>query len=380
MEFYQQYNEFSKLSIKCGYLDTFINIEGIYNGSGGSNNVIIIGKLKYNGKMIAIKIIPFIKKDPNMILRNPRDQNEILFYNILTKNVILKMITPHIVGMYKTRHCYDIRNILPNTCLTLEETLFKKEEPQNILLCNLYRLLSDYYIEKQFDILLLEYCPVSLTAKLFEIAKLPTSQIISFLDRLLFQIIFTLAQLYLLYPDFQHGDLFIRNILGNEINNYTKNDYFEYVYNDNKFYFPVNGYQSKITDFGLSRLDNLILTKYFNNPKSKKIDYLSDIFNFLHDLYFGQNLGTISLMLLLNNKKRLKIRNYLRNFINVNALDQFNNNNKFNFDNIWNIASYKYIQEATNIKSPKDYLSFFTTKYSKIPKNANIIATFGNKN
>jgi hypothetical protein len=379
MEFYELYPEFSRLSVRCGKLDSYIKIKTISVGSGGSNNVIIIGKLKYNGKIIAIKIIPFLMKAPAMVERNPKDQNEIKFYELFTREIVLKKITPHIIGMYKSKHCNDIRNILPNTCLTIEQALFKAENASLMQLCNLYRMLLDKIIGKQFDVALLEFCPADLSGKLWEISELKTSKIINFLNRLVFQVAFTLAHLYIQYPDFQHGDLFIRNILGIDVDHYKNNEYFEYTYDNYKFYLPANGYFVKITDFGQSRLDHLIPTnKVFIDPKSREVDHLSDMFNFLHDIYNGQELGANSLMTTIRSKnKREAVRNYLKEYIDVNYIDRFNENNKSIFDNMWNISSYNKIIKATKIREPKEYLKLFLNVYPKLPNNGRIVETFG---
>lgn len=377
MEFYEQYPEFSKLSIKCGYFDTYVKIINMFVGSGGSNNVIMLGKLKYNNKMVAIKIIPFLKKIPGMIERDSKDQNEIKFYDILTDDIILNKISPHIVGMYKYRHCDDISKILPKTCLSIEDSLFRTENISQKHICSLYKLLLDNLIDKQYDILLLEYCPVSLSNKIDYVSQQPINKIVDFLDRILFQIIFTLAHIYKKYPSFQHGDFFIRNILGIDVNNYNTRDYFEYTYEKYKFYVPVNGYHVKITDFGLSRLDIIPIPKYFLHAQSKDIDHISDMFNILHDIYDGQQLGSESLMPIVKKSKRQAIRNYFKKFINVDYIDRFNDNNKLAFDSIWNISSYQKIIKATKIKEPKLYFDLFVDKYSKLPSGCKVLETFG---
>ena len=280
----------------------------------------------------------------------------------------------------------------------MKTDLPKKTNYVNDKLCDLLLRYKMKLIEPIFDIVLLEYCDnelskfIEMNMREIKFSKglalnTTISNFIYELQRILFQIIFTIAIIKDDYPGFAHGDLFVRNILLLSENKYDNNDYVAYYYKQKIFYLPANGQYAKINDFGLSIIVNEIepnthklvkqLDKYFHrNPFNEK----TDIFNLLHDIYDGQNLGTLSIMRLAMNLKlpyeRIRhIRNFLGKFIKINTIDHINSINPRLLDQTWNIDEIKVLENT--ILTPDQYL---TEKYFEIfqelPPNSKIIRHF----
>ncbi len=262
-------------------------------GSGGSNNLIYIGhdyKNKHN--KYVIKLIP---RFMNKLLKKQekRDQNEIIFYKLFTRKIIEKNISPHIVMLYAHNTCNDIHNIINFKCPTIDMMLKKKYDYfiENFCKKNEH-VVSE--LKNTCDIVMLEYCNSSLSQYLeFMMHRKNIKYLPKFLDRCLFQIIFTLVGIRSKFPSFHHRDMFIRNILGVTVTKYNINDYVEYKYNDTVFYLKANGFCPKINDFGFSYIKELngVSKEHSSDIKNNK----TDLFCLLYDLYDGNNMGAYSL-------------------------------------------------------------------------------------
>ena len=404
MDFILLNNNLRYDKISCNVVDQF-KIKKIIFGSGGSNNIILdVDDLNKNNKLI-IKIIPdFIYF--NVKIKPNHDQLEIKFYQFFTKKYLLTARTPHIVGIYSYQKCSQIdkllKKIAPDTkiCPSYEDRLRRKIKPNivNEKLCDLLLQHEMKILGPDYDIVLLEYCPYELRGviqwHLYQIKNSKRKQLyhvinnfIHELNRILFQTIFTLAIIKDDYPGFLHGDFFVRNILISYEDTYELNDFVAYYYKQRIFYLPANGPYSKFNDFGLSVIANeiepntyefeKILNKlYHRNPFNQK----SDIFNLLHDIYDGQNLGTSSINrwaveLGISSETIKPIRKFLNNFIKVNTIDQINGNNSMLLDDTWNIDGIKILEDT--VATPNEYLTKkYFTSLQTLPKEAKIIRHF----
>lgn len=402
MNFKSEYKKFSVIKINCNISEQF-TIKRIMFGQGGSNNIIADVNDKNNNKLI-IKIIPYfvyanVKTIPNY------DELEIKFYQFFTQKYILTDRTPHIVGIYNHQTCSKldklINNIKPSNkmCPSYEDQLTKKlkHTVAENKLCDLMLRYEMKLVDPQFDIVLLEHCPLEFRNFIENSMKKISdatgtvindtiNQFILYLDIILFQIIFTLAIIKYDYPGFSHGDLFVRNILLSIESEYQTNDYIVYHYKQKKFYLPANGIYAKINDFGLSLIvDELVpntyesekdLNKFYHkNPFNQK----TDIFNLLHDIYDGQNLGTLSINKLgsifeIPRKKIIKIRDFLAKFINVDTIDRINIINADLLNRTWDIDQIKILENS--VKTPDEYLKDYFESLYDLPKNAKIIRHF----
>lgn len=366
-----------------------IKKKSIVFGSGGSNNIIIIKTLLN----LVIKITPTIK---NNLLKKQynNDLFEINIYKKLTNE--FPNITPHIVYCYRHYIINDVSIILPSKCLTLDQKLVlgkKKIDENNEHLCMLKNKYNKNLLDNKLNIITLEYCSTNISnyfesILLMKDNKLKIKFFIYNLNRIIFQVLFTLAVIQDKYPDFIHNDLFLRNILAIEESKWNNNDYVQYNFNNKSYYLPANGIYIKITDFGYSLNilnNNSTLVDEINNDVQDLFEIknpLRDVYTFFYDLYDGANLGSLSLTTIINkysknkeNKTKLIkiLKNEIGKYFNYSKVDKYKNN--YNIDWEWNISDSNILKST--IKKPNEY---FNTNVFNIfivkPKDANIIKTF----
>ena len=302
----------------------------------------------------------------------------------------------------------------------------KYDENIKELLCETYTLVNGKYatsypwnkifIEKIFDICYLECCPESIHGLFKKLVNnnqmLMTTKeqrVEEFIERVIFQFMFTMCAIYEKYPSFIHNDCFLRNILAIEETKYKNNDVIEYIVkrkngNTQKYYTSANGICIKLNDFGFSlalpdigskvmynrRLhESQFITKY-NRTKafSHSNKYKNDIWNFLLDLYNGGNFGATSCLeniqkssLSLEDKNKLSelVKNKIHNFIDTDKIDKLIKNSKGRIYGIWNIANLPEIQKT--VQYPENYFinTFNFSSYQLTDedlKNKKIIKTF----
>jgi hypothetical protein len=209
----------------------------------------------------------------------------------------------------------------------------------------------------------IEYCESDLNKELHKIIKKNKDKIKSFLDRILFQIFFSLEVIKETYPLFMHNDLFIRNIMIKNIEN--DNKFIRYKINNNYYDLPATGSMVKINDFGLTYINKQI-------NKKKPFKCLSnDWFNILYDIYNGSNLGSSSLMSLTKNKeKQLFIKKYFSNFINIKIIDKIiKNHKKSELDWNWKITCDNELEKILLVKNTKEIFDYFYDIFSASLEN-----------
>ncbi len=366
-------------------LSKIITDKNIFFGSGGSSNVIVVHD------NIVLKIIPEFKKFINMKVKNNNDQVEIEFYEFLTQKLLKPNITPHIVGMYNHYKLYDIKVLFPGKCLSESELLLinpKKVPYVKKILCSLKKQYNIGIILPQADVVVLEYCPGTIENEILNILKSKSKlvpRLQEFVDRTIFQFIYTMAKIQDMYPRFIHNDLFLRNVLGVSQENFDTNDYVQYIYKNKSYYLPANGFYIKINDFGYSLNPPHIVSTLFNKIKDDPIshfaydDKLRDTFTFLFDFYDGANIGQQSVMSLLKKKSseiRKKIRGTFKKYIDVSVIDKISKLNRHELIFTWNIKDVGVLRK-TVVEPAKYFSQEVFKKYSVLPKNGKVVATFG---
>ena len=270
----------------------------------------IIPKLKY----------PLTKNKPN------RDYQEADFYKDLTKLFIITNKTPHIVGLFKRYLIEDIKILLTLKCPT------NNDNNKITKLCLIKDDYNNKIIEKKASVLILERCSDTIQEQLKKLLNKSINIFNAFINRIIFQVIFTLSIIQQTYPNFTHNDLSLSNIFAiNEITN-DNNDYVEYVFNNIQYYLPANGIYIKINNFGHSIKQNDL-----PNPKQ-------DIYTFLVDLY------QITSSLLTKKETMTDFKKVIGKFLDYKILDKKNH--------------------MDAVKCPNDYfkLNLFN-KYTKLPNN-----------
>jgi len=361
-------------------------------GSGGSSNIIIL-RPNY-----VVKVIP---NEKNFLFKIKPNNNylESEIYIKLTKEYLLTNKTPHIVGIYKKYILEDITIALPHKCLTLDERLmlpFKKKDTITEQLCDIKNSYIKNQIDKKATILVLENCPTTIQELLEKL--LSKKQKINekvhnfnqFIKRIIFQFMITLGKIHQDYPNFIHNDLFLRNILAFNIEEFEPTDYIEYNHLGKKYYIPANGIFIKINDFGNtlnlldqnSTLENQIIHTNNNNFEIK--NPFRDTYNFLFDLYDGPGLGSQSVKTIITNQiknvnnKKILLANFKKQigvFFNYKLIDKIQSNNVVILDWKWNISDSKILMNT--VKKPNDYfkLNFFNNLMT-LPDNCRIVKIY----
>lgn len=330
-------------------------------GSGGSETIIAI-----TPKKDVYKYFPLIikkgtpKKDIKYFVQ--RFKTEINNLKRLTKQFIHTNKTPHLVKLLNYDYCDKIPKNIFNDCIENAIFLQSKHEPEPK--CD-YIYKDSNIIGHGMYVAKLEYCDSQLNDALEKIIKKPIVQIKSFLDKLLFQIIFTLEIIRQKYPNYIHNDFFIRNIL-TTTNNVSKNKYNRYVLHNKIYDIPADGLFIKIGDFSMSKFNG-----YSNIYR--------DWFNIIYDLYNGANHGSKSLSSLTKNfKKQQFLKKYFNQFMNVKIIDKIIKNGKKKYlDRGWNIISDPKIVKLFKLQKPSKILLYFDKLY-KSSDEYEINKIFGN--
>lgn len=333
-------------------------------GSGGSTTIIGISK----NKQYAYKFFPLIVypgENIKAVINNIKQ--ECWVWNILTRQIVNKNVSPHIVPLEGVSH-YSINSFF-NKCPSLLEYITSKKNA-NKPCSYLYRNIPSH-IQKGLYVAKSKFIPYSLASEIERISFLPENEMIAELDRILFQVIFTINIIQLKFPNFIHNDLFVRNILCSTISGHDENDVYEYRIKNHVFHVPVNGIFVFITDFGRTQLDEKTLRKYGNKFEVLRENKNQDLFNFLYDLYDGQGLGSESIKYLIwkEENKRQVVRGTPSSFFSKivkkfsfnnrekkikDSEKEFQNKNKIidqYFNNFFNV---KFIQKV--LKSYKKYM------------------------
>lgn len=382
MDFDELYNKFHNMLVGCDLTKKF-NLKKIMIGSGGSQTIIVEISDKNNHSFV-------IKMFPDLIFQNVKvkpnyDKLEILFYKFFTSKYVLTDRTPHFVGLYSHQKCDHvdkfIKSLLPekSKCLSYGDRLLNKIKltDAKLRLCELLDKHKYKLINPNYELVVLERCEYNMDdyignffKKIVKNPKSIKNNIMTLwfqLYRLLFQIIFTLAIVKDDYPGFQHGDLFMRNILIKFEDKYDDSDYVVYYYKQKKFYLPANGTYVKISDFNLTVIkneleNNFYKTNKFNKSNNKFRNYdplnqKNDIFNLLHNLYSGDSYSSISNLVdfyKISKKNIEPLYVILNNFIDLDIVDRINKDNKDLLDGTWNIDGIEILENS--VRTPHEYL------------------------
>jgi hypothetical protein len=279
--------------------------------------------------------------------------------------------------------CDNINEIIPRgtACKTLDQKLhsiFKGKVINEDKLCDYTRYYDVGLMHKSYDLLHMEYINYKLGDLLEKYIEMISKKknpnekndliysFVSLVDKIIFQVIFTLAVIHDKYPEFQHNDLFIRNILVIYEDSYNENDYIEYNYHGKKFYFEANGYHIKINDFGLSRMHPIIKSstyiqdkKWYGIDHREDIDHHSDIFFFLYNLFVWDSIDSTSLSTICLNHKEVRLSKIIKSlfskYVDTNKMILLNST--FEIEQ-FNIAGVKQLESL--VKIPSEYLhSYF---------------------
>lgn len=342
---------------KCSIDDS----DTVLFGDGGSTSLIVITKDKR-----AYKIFTLYAFDKSLNTNQQKKQNdsvktEISIYQLLTKNIINKNISNHIVKYIGTNDCPDAK-LLFKRCPRSYVEFMKLPQFQKSRMCEMYfQNYPEQKLNSKYHVVEIEYCDYSCGDYIRDISELPTIEMEKYLDILFFQIIYTIVSIQNIYPYFIHGDLFMRNILG--FREKDNGNYYKYMFNNKTYFVPKKKFYPKINDFGFSNLDDK-----HKSIKLYKSEY-QDVYNIIFDIYNGGNHGALSLTTLCkdNPNKIQFLRNYFSNFFNVDIIDEYKMKSPAQMDWNWtNILDDEFMR-SIEMKNPRDLLNtYFFDIYNKI--------------
>lgn len=335
---------------------TKFDFKHLFGGYGGSSNMIYVDAKN----KVVHKIIPYYNKYKNNKVRFVGDQREIEFYKMFTRDFLKTGETHHIVGI-RDHYKIDLRHTL-STVPDVKEVFYSAKLSNRFtkMMLNLRHDNATKRLQNNADVVVLEYCPTTINKYIDKHLKNTKSikKIQEFVDRVVFQMIHTLACIQKKYPSFVHNDLFLRNILA--VEETQSKGVIEYKWGDRVFRLPTNGIHIKLNDFGFSLESKLrngadrpnawLLRQPAMNCKK------CDIFNFLHDFYDGQGFGATSLMKIYEKNKPVKaaIKAAFRKYIDIKVIDEINKKNKKLLDSTWSIYNVPFL--ADSVKEPHEYL------------------------
>jgi hypothetical protein len=352
-------------SIKKCYID---DTDKILFGDGGSTAIIIITKDKRVYKIFTFyNYIKDIKLKENIKDLNKRINNEIKIYELLTKKIINKNITNHIVKYKNSNNCNDAK-LLFKKCPNSYIEFLKLHKEQKTKMCENYFMgYPTRQINNKYKVVEIEYCDYSCSDFINDVSKLPIIEMEKYLDIFFFQIIHTILSIQKVFPYFTHNDLFMRNILG--LREKDNQNYYTYKFNNKKYYIPQKKFFPKINDFGLTNLND-----EYKNTQLYKSEY-KDIYNIILDVYNGGNLGSLSLTeLCKDNQNKLNfLKLYFSNYFNVNIIDEYKIKSEENINWDWdNILDDEFLK-SIEIKKPLDLINeYFFNIFGKINKDISI--------
>ncbi len=344
-------------------------------GSGGSRTIIVITS------DAAYKYFPMFLATHSDKIRSTADQLTDIKYEInackeLTKLFIKTSKTPHIIGYLDTLKCQDTPRRLFDTCVPYADFLMSKDKSSK----HCEYIYKNHPIEllKPMLVLQMEKGAGSLEDDIEAVAKKPVDTIYAFLDRLLFQVCFTLETIKLKFPRYAHNDLFIRNILVADTSLvYKPNQYLRYYYKDKVFDVPAPGLFIKITDLGMNQL-NAAFYKKHNIRMPCPLNPHRDYFSILYDLYDGANLGGKSFRTLIKNKEKWrKVERYFDQFLDTKNIKKIiKNKKKKMLDWDWTKTLDPKVVKLLGLQPIKKYLKYFENVFPYNEKHY-IIEEFG---
>jgi hypothetical protein len=345
---------------KCDIVDSDI----VLFGDGGSTAIIAITKSKEVYKIFTSYYWTGgeddeIKKDIER--ENTRVKTEINIYKLLTEKIKANNIPNHYVNYLDQNKCNNAIQLFKKCPQTYNEFLKIESNKKDRMCKTLMRGFPIGKLSDEYHVVQVEYCDYSSKDFINDVSNMDIIMMEKLLDIFFFQIIYTLVKTREIFPNFNHNDLFMRNILGKK-ENFNYNHY-KYTYNQKEYFVPQILFYPKINDFGLTNLDE--------NNKNQKLynNEYKDMYNILYDVYNGGNLGAQSLSeILKDNAYKLKfVKKYFSNYFNVEKVDEFITKSKGNMDKDWfNILDDEFKNEI-ELKNPKDLLdNYFYAKFSKI--------------
>ena len=255
---------------------------------------------KHNGVEFLTKLSFYKKTTPEIystgsgdfIAVNPHDA-EIGILRILKKKIIDGNISPCILELIFHKKCSDIETAVPiqencdkiilNTSkTTISDTVYG-------MFCKHNDLVKSGLAHKKFSFLILEECDITFHG--FIIRYIESNPLdYAIFKSLMFQIIYTLYAISVIYPDFRHADLHTENVMlkfdPNYKFQYDKPQFMLFTVDGVPMYVPYFGIVCKIIDFGFASIPEENIRSFV--AEDRQLMYMrsdNDMLFFLYDIY-----------------------------------------------------------------------------------------------
>ena len=176
-------------------------------GDGGSTSIIVITKDKKVYKIFTLYTFsPDLDLYQRIKKQNKMVNTEIKIYELLTKNIVNKNISNHIVKYVNSNNCNNAKSLFKK-CPSSYIDFLKLADDKKTKMCNrLYQGHPNIKLNNKYKVIEIEYCNYSCADFINDVSKLPEIEMEKYLDIFFFQIIHTIISIQKVYPFFTHNE------------------------------------------------------------------------------------------------------------------------------------------------------------------------------
>lgn len=246
----------------CKKFEPFINsIIEVLSFRGVSMSHFYICEIE--GVRFLTKLSFYRKSAPELYNRTskktiPQIDAEIQILQILRDNIINAGISPCILELVYEKRCSGVTSYVnKRKCKDIsfggENSVYESVEQ---ILCLYGDMVQRGIAHDKCAFIVLERCDITLDEYLRRMYNTPTS--VAVIKSILFQIIYTLHAITVVYPKFRHHDLHTENVMLKIDFRYkfdpSRPKYMKFVVGADVYYVPYFGIIAKIIDFGFSQI------------------------------------------------------------------------------------------------------------------------------
>lgn len=258
-----------------------------------------------NGVRFLTKLSFYRKTPPELYDSNketssiPPVDAELKIMRKLNNHIIKKNVSPCILELVAFRICTNLMKMISDEkCNEVYKDNFENSIVNTI--CSYKEMVKNDLAHDKCAFLVLEKCDISLEDFIKYMIGYPSQ--IELFRSIIFQIIYTLRSIQIIYPDFRHNDLHSENIMlkFDQSYKYDHNNpkYILYISQDGEFYVPYFGIIPKIIDFGFSSLpeENIIsnITQDKQQMYWRSDNDLIILFYWIHNALSGNDVDIYS--------------------------------------------------------------------------------------
>ena len=172
-------------------------------GDGGSSAIIIITKDKRAYKIFTLyNFTSSTKLNREIKDKNKSVKNEIKICKILTKKIVDKNISNHIVRYINSHKCSDAKSLFLKCPKSYVEFMKLDADKKTKMCVKLFRDHPYLKLDNEYKVVEIEYCDYSCADFIKDVSKLSEFEMEKYLDIFFFQIIHTILSIQKSFPYF----------------------------------------------------------------------------------------------------------------------------------------------------------------------------------